>query len=184
MHAVRFPPFATELYAPQRQQQTSTRGGAQLKFGSQANTKSCAVNVPVKPTRVTASAPAPAPAWITVLPPPWLITSWLNEVMCVRAIEYASELDDIMLALAEIMNEILGPDCLGSCVLENESVLAKGHFAAAGYIIATVYKDAVYLACITPHVISDAVDIICGPRNQRIIARVGGVRHLARSAEK
>src|SRR5262245_24747367 len=89
-----------------------------------------------------------------------------------------------MLALDEIMDEIIGPDCLGCCVLENEGVLAKGHIAAAGYIIAAVYKDAVYKPCITPHFVEDDASRSRGPRNQRIVARVGGARHGARSAAK
>src|SRR6516165_224201 len=77
-----------------------------------------------------------------------------------------------MLAVAEIIDQILGPYCLGCCVLENESVLAKGHSAVE------------YRLCITPHVVDDDASRSRGPGNQRIIARVGGPQHILRSAVK
>src|SRR5262245_33080207 len=83
-----------------------------------------------------------------------------------------------MLALAEIKDEISGPDGLGCCILEYESVLAK-EVHTAGYIIAAVYTDAVYSLCIAPHVVNDHIAVrACGPGNQRVTASMGGKRHV------
>src|SRR5262249_8975211 len=142
MHALRFPPFATALYAQRRnaascQQQTATRGCAQLKFVSSKHEI-------VRRQRAREAHESN------------LIGSRIDdgafrrcrlvesEIAEPRDPRHASELDQVMLALAEIMDGILGPDCLGCCVLENESVMAKGHIAAAGCFLLPTERDTVH----------------------------------------
>src|SRR5437868_1183363 len=78
-----------------------------------------------------------------------------------------------MLALAEVMHEIVAPDRLagGSSILEKENILAAN--------CSTTRRES-----IPPQIIGDSSTGACGSSNHGIVAAFGVFPHIARVANK
>src|SRR4051794_7240585 len=78
--------------------------------------------------------------------------------------------DFVVLALAEVFDNVVSPDCHRTCVLEHELIFAA--------------LSAVTQLAVTPHIISDGAAKCCGPSDQSIVATFGGAGQRLSVAEE